>query len=86
MKLKDCAAPAVRRLFENLMMEIKVEDPRGFANFVRMDAQQFQYLLDADSPLIVHKDKAMSDTKPPAEPLTLTRRCLSTRILHTLLC
>ena len=63
-----------------------MEDARGFAHFVRMDAQQCQYLLDAVSPLIVHKDKAMSGTKPSAESLAVTRRCLSIRILHTLLC
>ena len=27
--------------YDSLMKEIKVEDPRAFANFVRMDAQQF---------------------------------------------
>ena len=31
--------------FHALVKEIKVEDPRTFANFVRMDAQQFHYLL-----------------------------------------
>ena len=36
------------------MKEIKVEDPRALANFVRMNAQQFQYLLDAVSPLIIN--------------------------------
>ena len=31
--------------FHALVKDIKVEDPRTFPNFVRMDAQQFQYLL-----------------------------------------
>ena len=31
--------------FHALVKGIKVEDPRTFANFVRMDAQQFHYLL-----------------------------------------
>ena len=31
--------------FHALMKEIKVEDPRTFGNFIRMDTQQFQYLL-----------------------------------------
>ena len=31
--------------FHALVKEIKVEDPRTFANFVRMDAQQLLYLL-----------------------------------------
>ena len=32
--------------FHALMKEIKVEDPRAFANFVWKDVHQFQYLLD----------------------------------------
>jgi len=31
--------------FHALVKDIKVKDPRTFPNFVRMDAQQFQYLL-----------------------------------------
>ena len=59
-----------------LMKEINVEDPIAFANFIRMDAQPFQYYLDAVSrfdvsPLIVHKDTAMRDAISPAEPLAV---------------
>ena len=68
--------------FHALMKEIKVEDPRAFANYVRMDAQQFQYLVDAVSPLIVHEDTAMHDAIPPAERLAVTLRFLAIRILH----
>ena len=50
--------------FHAPMKEIKVEDPRTFANFVRMDAQQFQYLLR-------RKDTAMSDAIPLAERLAV---------------
>ena len=64
------------------MKEIKVEDPRTFANFVRMAAQRFQYVVDAVSPLIVHKDTAMRDALPPAERLAVTLRFLGTLILH----
>ena len=67
--------------FHALMKDIKMEDPRAFANFVRMDAQQFQYLLDAVSPLVVHKDKAMLDAIPPAERLAVTLRFLATNSL-----
>ena len=63
------------------MKEIKVEDPRRFASFVRMDAQQFQYLLDAVSPLIVHKDTPMREAILPAERLAVTLRFLATRIM-----
>ena len=79
----DCAAPAVRRIScSNEGKEIKVGYPRAFANFFRMDAQQFQYLLVAVSPLIVHKDTAMRDAIPPAERLAVTLRFLATSILH----
>ena len=63
-----------------------MEDSRAFANFVRMDAQQFHYLLDAASPLIANKDTAMCDAIPPAERLAVTLRFLATSILLNLLC
>ena len=65
------------------MKEIKVEDPRAFTNFVRMDVHQFQYLLDAVSPLFIHKDIAMHNGIPPAERLAVTLRFLATSTLHT---
>ena len=55
--------------FHALLKEIKVEDPRAFANFFRMDVHQFQYILDAVSPLFVHKDIANHNAIPPAEHL-----------------
>ena len=36
-------------VFHALMKEIKVEDPRTFAKFVRMDTQQFHYFLNLHS-------------------------------------
>ena len=42
-----------------LVKEVKVADARAYANFIWMDVQQFLYLLDTVSPLIVHKDTAM---------------------------
>ena len=69
--------------FHALMKEIKVEDPRAFTNFVRMDVHQFQYLLDAVSPLFIHKDIAMHNGIPPAERLAVTLRFLATSTLHT---
>ena len=59
-----------------------MEDPSTFASFVRMDAGQFQYFLDAVSPLIVHKDTAMRDAIPPVERLDVTLRFLATNTLH----
>ena len=86
-----CVRPSIARrqqfgAFHALMKEIKVEDTRTFAKFVRMDAQQFQYLLDAVSPLIVHKDTAMRDAIPPAERLAVILRFVATNILNDLLC
>ena len=77
----DCAAPAVRRISCSDEGNV-LEDPRTFANFVRMDAQQLQYILDAISPLIVHKHTAMRDAIPPAERFAVTLRFLATSILH----
>ena len=51
-----------------------------------VDAQQFQYLLDAVSPLIVRKDTTTRDAIPPAERLAVTLRFLATNILYNLLC
>ena len=65
------------------MKEIKVEDPRAFANFVQMDVHQFQYLLHAVSPLFIHKDIAMHNGIPPAERLAVTLHFLATSTLHT---
>ena len=55
------------------MKEITVDDPRAVANFVRMNAHRFQYLLDTVSPLIVDTDTAMRDAIPPAECLATLR-------------
>ena len=58
--------------FHVLMKGIKVEDSTAVGHFTRMDAQQFQYLLEAVSPLIVHKDTAMRDAISPVERLAVT--------------
>ena len=72
--------------FNALVKEIKVDDPRAFAILVRMDAQQIQYLIDAVSPLIVHKDKVMRDAISPSERIAVTLRFFATNMLHNLLC
>ena len=66
--------------FHALMKEIKVEDPRAFANFVQMDVHQFQYLIDAVLPLFIHKDIAMHNGIPPAEYLAVTTSLFSNKL------
>ena len=68
--------------FHALVRELEMEDPRAFANFVRMDIQQFHHLLDLVTPYITHKDTLMRDAIPPAERLAVTLRFLATGILH----
>ena len=68
--------------FNALVRELEMEDPRAFANFVRMDIQQFHHLLDLVTPYITHKDTPMRDAIPPAERLAVTLRFLATGILH----
>ena len=76
------ALAVLQQISSALMQEIKMEDPKAFANFVRMDAQQVHYFLDAVSPFIVHKEAAMRDAIPRADRLAVTLRFIAITILH----
>ena len=67
--------------FNALVRELEMEDPRAFANFVRMDIQQFHHLPDLVTPYITHKDTQMRDAIPPAERLAVTLSLFSDRYI-----
>ena len=78
--LKDCAAPAVRRI--SCSDEGNLSG--GPQNICKLCPDGYT-AISISSPLIVHKDTAMRDAIPPAERLAVTLRFLATSILHNLL-
>lgn len=52
---------------ERLYEEIKAEDPEMYKNFVRLSAQDFEYLLEKVTPLIQKKDTVMRKAITPRD-------------------
>lgn len=63
---------------ERLYEEIKAEDPEMYKNFVRLSAEDFEYLLEKVTPLIQKKDTVMRKAITPKERLLVTLRYLAT--------
>lgn len=64
--------------FAKLLPELRFHHPKDFTNFLRMSANDFDYLLDLVSPLITKKDTKMRKVIPPGERLALALRYLAT--------
>lgn len=62
--------------FAKLLPELRFHHPKDFTNFLRMSANDFDYLLDLVSPLITKKDTKMRKAIPPGERLALALRYL----------
>ncbi len=64
--------------FEQLMVELKVEDPMAFQNFVRFKPAMVQELVDRLTPLITKTDTNCCKALDPGLKLDITLRYLAT--------
>ena len=67
--------------YNQLLQELRLEDPWSFRNFLRMSENSFQELLDLVTPLITRKDTNMREAISPGERLALTLHFLATGII-----
>lgn len=63
---------------ENLLYELRTEDENCYRNFVRMNAEDFDYLLEKVEPLIQKRDTNMRRAVSPTTKLAITLRYLAT--------
>ncbi len=77
-----CRAWLLRRpafgQFEQSMVELKVENPAAFQNFVRFEPAMFQELVDRLTPLISKTDTNCCKALEPGLKLAITLRYLAT--------
>ena len=62
----------------NLLRELKLEEPTDYKNFLRMNGQQFDQLLEKVKYRISKKDTAMREALSPQIKLEITLRYLAT--------
>lgn len=63
---------------ENLLRELKLSEPRDYQNFLRMNNDSFNELLEMISPIITKQDTVMRKAISPTERLATTLRFLAT--------
>lgn len=63
--------------YHALMNELKVSDPGGFRNFVRLSIEEFTYLTNLVAPLLQKKDTLMREALKPEEKLAVTLHFLA---------
>jgi len=64
--------------FEHLMVELRIEDPASFQNFVRFEPDMFQELVDRVSPIIAKQDTNFRKALEPGLKIAITLRYLAT--------
>lgn len=64
--------------YNKLLKELRSGQPKLFRNFVRMSANDFDFLLDLVRPLIEKKNTRMRQSIPAGERLALALRYLAT--------
>jgi len=64
--------------FDNLMAELRVEDPYSYFNFLRMSAQMFEELLTRLTPRIQKQDTNWRKAHSPGLKLAITLRYMAT--------
>ena len=69
--------------YEKLLFELQSEDARGFKNFVRVDHQLFQELIDRVGPRLEKRDSFMRKALEPGLRLAITLRYLATGDSYT---
>lgn len=62
----------------NLLKELRSNEPTHFKNYLRMDDDSFQILLELVRPLITRKDTVMREAITAEERLIITLRYLAT--------
>jgi hypothetical protein len=63
---------------ENLLKELRLSEPSGFQNFLRLDATSFDELLQMITPRIEKRNITMRDAIPPSQCLSITLHYLAT--------
>ena len=61
-----------------LVREIQMEDESEFRSMFRMNAENFQFLLDLVGPAIAKQDTLMRESVSARERLEITLRCMAT--------
>lgn len=61
-----------------LLLELRADEPQLYKNFLRMTADQFDYLLGLVTPFIQKSDTNMRKCIPASDRLVLTLRYLAT--------
>lgn len=65
-------------VYMKLLNELRNDYPKLYRNFVRMSADDFDFLLELVTPLIQKKDTQMRDSISPGARLAVTLRFLAT--------
>lgn len=63
---------------ENLLKDLILTEKDDFKNFVRLDVEKFQSLLELVTPLTTKKHTNMREAIPPFQRLSITLRYLAT--------
>ncbi len=64
--------------FENLIVELRIEDPASFQNFVRCEPAMFQEMVDRLTPLICKLDMNYHKVLDPGLIVAITLRYVAT--------
>ncbi len=64
--------------FEHLMVELRIEDPAGFQNFVRCEPAMFQEMVDRLKPLICKLDTNYRKALDPGLKVVIAIRYMAT--------
>lgn len=75
---KDWYTKRQKYTHENLLKDLMLTEEADFKNFVRLDLEQFQELLELVTPLIEKKNTNMREAIPPFQRLSITLRYLAT--------
>ena len=63
---------------ENLLKDLRLNEPSCFQNFLRLDATSFDELLRMITPRIEKRNTTMRDAIPPSQRLSITLLYLAT--------
>ncbi len=69
--------PAIGQ-FEHLMVELEVEDPAGFQNFVRCEPAMIQEMIKRLTPIISKQDTNYCKSLEPGLKVAITLRYMAT--------
>ncbi|XP_064625933.1 uncharacterized protein LOC135486765 [Lineus longissimus] len=67
-----------RGSYAMLVDELRLEDPGSYKNYLRMDEETFEHLVQLVTPYVAREDTNMREAITPAERLAVTLRFLAT--------